>query len=548
MRLNNFIDETLNEKVTKTEKEIALKNYNILIGAEFEFKPDDAIGTDLKELEKEYDAAMIDYNNYNQEVDEYYERLEEYNTETEELEEKIDEIEAEIDSLTDSITETEELIEKIDDELDDLDPVDDEEHYDFLSDRKDDLESDLTSEQSKLENLERDYSDKQDDLKYRKEEGQYEQIDGAYFDKAVYSDYIEYLKERMGYYDFTEPEYNEKLDIQPTYYENDYNDDFVSDIESTNILDDFPFRNYEIGEYGEVKQRPGSNLWAIESDESVTNGLEVKSPPMVLPRFIPDVLTDMFNWINDIGYTDSECGFHIHMSLKKSEKLDPLKLLLFTEEDYVFNLFPERLNNSYAKSIKEKLKSSGTLENKDLKKIINPKNLLVKINSEHFDGVNIIDLEKGHVEFRYMGSTDYSKKYRDVVDVIASYAYWLSLAADPEFKKNEYIHKVSRIFNKMELFEYLYNIAYLESYLEKDIHAISETKIRVLLEYYKKKSKVLNRIYKLDKKTKDILSNVQLFDSLELKLNKKIDSLVHNDDKTKTHPIYNSEIIKKLSK
>lgn len=543
MRLNNFIEETLNEKVTKKEKESALKNNNILVGAEFEFKPDETIGVDAKEVEAEYDKAMQDYDNYNTDVDRYNTEVEEYNSETEEIENEIDEIEAEIDSLTDSISETEEIIEGIDDELTDLDPVDDEDRYDFLSDRKQDLESDLDSDQSNLESKEREYEEKQNDVKYRKEEGQYEMINGAYFDHSQYSDYLEYLSERMGYYDFEDPEPNEKLDVQPTFYESDLNSDFENDLDNTMVLSDVPFNNYEVGEYGTVTQKPGSSLWAIESDSSVPNGVEVKSPPMVLPRFIPDTLKDMFDWINDIGYTDSDCGFHVHMSLKKSKPLDPLKLLLFTEEDYVFNLFPERKGNSYAKSIKDKLKTSGMFKKQDLSKMLDVKHLLVKMNAEHFDGVSIIDLEKGHVEFRYMGGTDYSKEYKKVVDVISSYAYWLSLAADPEFKKNEYVHKVSRIYNKMELFEYMFNVAYLESYLEKDIHAISETKIRVLMDSYKKKLKPLERIYKMSKKTKGLLvDNPTYMDSLRININQKIDSLVHKDDNTNSSKIYGIHI------
>ncbi len=548
MRLNNYIDKTLNEKVTKKEKNEALKNDNIWIGVEFEFKLNEPLIPENSNIESKYESAMTDYNNYNSAVQEYQNEYDEYIDETDRKKNKIEELEEELDKLEDSISETDNMLSDIEDKLNDIDSDDEDNDEEFLIDRKNDLSDDKKSEELEISDLESRIFDLEDDIKYREDEGIYEQIETPYLDQYDYADYISYMQDHMYLsIDDITPEPGEELTEMP-YYEDDYEGDFVESVESSYIVDDFPFNDYEVGEYGAVNQSKGTKTWGIESDETVTgddlSGIEVKSPPMKLPKFIPKVLNTMLNWINDIGYTNNSTGLHVHMSLDKTKGIDPLKLILFLEEGYIYNLFPDRRSSSWVKSVKDKLKSSGTLSKKDLNNFINKKDMMIKIASSHTDGINILNLEDGHVEFRYMGS-DYSNSEKDITDVIASYAYWLSLAADPEFKRKEYIQKINRILNKTELFEYMYNITYLKEYMKKDIHAISSTKVQVLINKYKKKLATLSKTYKLDKTTRTLLTyNDNYINSLERNIDKLINSLVHKDDINKTHNIYYDTIIK----
>jgi len=535
MRLDNYIDKTLNEKVTKKEKTQALKNPNVLIGCEFELKLDDISSS--KKQEYSYNNAMADYHNYNEAVDEYNQELSEYNDESEEMKSELDEISEELDDISVSIDETEELINDIDKELDALKNDLSKEEQDrkiFLQDRKNDLEDNKQNEESKLDKLQKKYDDLEEEIKDREDRD----IEIPYLNRNLYSDYIDYLENYMGVFELYEPDSGEKLSIMPEYYDDD--DNFVSNLESSNVLNDFPFSPYEVGVYGDVVQSVGDDLWAIENDESVDDGIEVKSPPTKLPDFIPDQLIDMFDWIDEVGYTDNQCGFHVHMSLKQTKGIDPLKLLLFTEENYIYNLFQDRKNNIYVKSIKDKLKKEGSLNKNDLNKILNVKFLNSKIITQHYDGVNIIDIEHGHVEFRYMGGSNYQRKEKDIIDIISSYAYWLSLSSDPEFKKKEYIHKLYRIFNKMDIIEYMFNIYYIEYYQSNDIHSISKIKTDVIKDKYTKLLKNVKGTYKLDKKTRLLISqNISYMDSLQNKIEKEISSVVHkDDDPTKNSKFY----------
>ena len=49
---------------------------------------------------------------------------------------------------------------------------------------------------------------------------------------------------------------------------------------------------------------------------------------------------------DDVGSTNSTCGFHVHLSTIKKKELDPIKLLMFVEENSILKHFGERKDSS----------------------------------------------------------------------------------------------------------------------------------------------------------------------------------------------------------
>jgi predicted nucleic acid-binding Zn-ribbon protein len=575
MRLQQHLD-IIEEKVSKKEKQEALKNDNILIGCEFEFKLDEQLD-DNSEMQELYEKAYNEYLEYDKDIEKYEEAYEEYLDDIRKEHEKLDELETKLSELEDAIESDEDAIVDYEDEISSIEsdvkhnlwePTPDgpkygveittpEQEIDIINKRIDDINKNLKKWEREKEDLNNDIETLEQHIQYMEDEGIYEEADQYHpvFSKNYMPYYFEYMQDYMGIElpDYVEP--GEKLEYQP--YPLDENDgygvygDIVNAVESSGILNNAPFDDYEIGEYGDVDQRPGSTTWAIENDESVEGGLEVKNPPMELPDFVPDMLKDMFSWIDDIGYTDGSCGFHVHMSLKKSNGIDRLKLLLFVEEDYIYNAFTERRNSSYVKSVKDKLKSGGQLKETDVKKLFNTKKLKLKLASEHFDGVNVIDFETGHVEFRYMGGSSYHRDFKKVVDVISMYAYWLSLAADPEFKKKEYIHKLSRILNKTKMFEYYALLQTILMLLEIDkgldnpaIDSVMETKLNTLYNKYIKKYNTLKQYYKLDKNTlRMLIDNNNFMESVSDNIKKIFDTIKYDYSATISKSIIQGDLM-----
>jgi hypothetical protein len=538
MKFKKFLqEENLNEKVSKKECTEALKNKNILVGAEFEMIIPDMIGGSNKDLEGQYEEALKDYNQYFDDIKEYESEREEYEENTELLRIRSNDLERLKDDLTEFYEKESDIKEwkdinhwlknykmlNNDDTIYGKLTKEDLYDYDILEDVYDTIESVIGSLDS--------------DISYREDEGIYEEIEQPYILSYNYRDYIQYMKDLYNEYGMGE-DVEAELKAGRAYYmygENDppeppnpeYFDNETPDFESSLNLEDAPFDDYEVGSYGDVYQDKNSTTWAIEDDESLgSNGVEIKSPPMPLPDFVK-IMDEMFDWMDDNDYeTNSKTGFHIHMSMKNPSKdFDVIKLILFTDEGYIFDKFSDRLNSSYVKSVKDKLKSNGTLDKSDRKKIFDEKKILTTlVAGEHFDAINVRNVKDNHVEFRYMGS-NYSDHYKDVISVLCVYAHNMALAADPDYKRKEYILKLQRIFNKIELYTVKQKLFTLNNLIE---YSKEEPKIMYdfafdnlmkalnkLKKQYEKQIKSLS-MYKLSKKDQRLLmNNTKLSNSIE---------------------------------
>jgi len=335
-RLFEYIDDytpLLMEKVNKKEITSMLKSTDIFVGAEFEFYADDLSGNGINDvLQDDYYNALTDWQQYNDGVIKYQNDYEELNDEILKLDGKIDEIEDEIAEL--------------EDEIERLGYLDyDELSGELIIKHKNEIEE-LKKKKSKLKDKMSDFED---------------EIEELYF-PVIGVDYHYYM-EQIGWYSHVEPGEEADQPISPEEV-NDENEN-ESDIYSMeewikNVHPQPPFKNYNVGDYHDHMQTIDSKNWVIENDTSLSDnpgGIEIKSPPMSLKDFVK-ICPKMFNWIKEVGNTNGACGFHIHMSLKGvsnlKNQLDLMKLVLFTDEQYIYKFFKDREDILYARPMRKK--------------------------------------------------------------------------------------------------------------------------------------------------------------------------------------------------
>jgi len=240
---------------------------------------------------------------------------------------------------------------------------------------------------------------------------------------------------------------------------NEENDTFVNYMKMWVRDNGFPFGKYKIGFYGDVTPKIGDNFWAIEPDSSLgSSGIEVKSPVVPLKEFI-EIMPNVFDWIKKHGRTTESCGFHVNMSIKGinnlKSNLDLYKLIVFLDEEYIYKFFSSRKNNDYAESLKQKILKGGigvNIDRKDIKKIVDNEKIKKFINFNHHDSITFEGLNSEHpdwIEFRYLGGSNYHKKWSNIKPIVARYAYYLNIAVNPNYKKKEYIKKLLRLLNKI---------------------------------------------------------------------------------------------------
>lgn len=475
------------EKITRDEKDIALNNKNILVGGEFEFivnKLQEKIGDNSSEVQDAYYEAENAY--------------EEYINKLSDVRNRISEIELDISNKKDELERKEEHLkfynktENPDDYQESVDKIK------YLRDKLNILEHDLDKLNDKVDALE---------------------PNNEYFDYM--KNYLEYSNTELynqvyGTGVYPRPVVSDDTGVDISDYR-----DWLEEVEKlSDIWYNAPFKKWNIYNYGEYSPSPGDKEWGITYDSTIAEdgGVEIVSPPLPINEFIL-MCEKMFKWIEQIGRTNHQCGFHIHMGLKGvknlENKLDTTKLILFNDEGKIWKYFAERKNNTYTLSSYDNfIKINNDTE--EIFDDISKKEIKSKINLTRHLGINFHNISKGHVEFRYIGEEDYHKKWKQVKSIIADYAYNFSLALDPEFKKKDYIKKLMGISNIIEASQELLKQETIKEFFSDNIpnnlmtlgyHKTGQIFISKINEFYKTNYK--KQYEQKLKKVKSYISNYE---------------------------------------
>jgi hypothetical protein len=212
-----------------------------------------------------------------------------------------------------------------------------------------------------------------------------------------------------------------------------------------------------------------SNTFKLEPDYSGGGKMvEFITGPLPYNEAIP-IMIKTLNWIDENGWTNDRCAFQFSVSFDKFrpelkdkiQNLDRLKFILGLDENKIYEKFGNRAKNVYAKSIKRVVPRNrfAILENIST---IDPR--MFKVPEDKYYGVNFTKLDKGYLEFRYLGNRDYQKKIkdiRDVIDYVILYLYDLLSRRISGYTNDDVAKlrsmmsdyaKVVRSFSKPELF------------------------------------------------------------------------------------------------
>ena len=167
--------------------------------------------------------------------------------------------------------------------------------------------------------------------------------------------------------------------------------------------------------------KPDENNFKIEPDLSGgPDMVELITGPMPYVN-AKIILLKIVKILQDNGYTDEKCSLHINVSFDKDktnktiDKLNRMKLLLEVDEDYIYSMFPERVNNIYAKSVKNVIPFKGfDYSNNAIGILINN----LELPDTKYYGINIKTIEKGRLEWRYIGGKDYILKTTEILTLM----------------------------------------------------------------------------------------------------------------------------------
>jgi hypothetical protein len=237
------------------------------------------------------------------------------------------------------------------------------------------------------------------------------------------------------------------------------------------------------------KMKPDEENFKLEPDlsggfnmaELVTGPMEYNQARLVLVKCL--------KIIQEIGYTTDRSSVHINISFgeesgKNIEQLNILKLILSLEETKVYQHFPNRENNIYAKSIKD------IIPYRDYdytNSTINVLNNSLQLPKTKYYGVNFSTMNDGRLEFRYVGGEDYQFKINDIMELLDYFVKltWDSLGTQLEESETNvlrrYLDDNIRSYKTLSKYE-----NFIAQYPTIDLQIDKRTDFELVKSYYPK--------------------------------------------------------------
>lgn len=209
---------------------------------------------------------------------------------------------------------------------------------------------------------------------------------------------------------------------------------------------------------------PDANNFKIEPDLSGgSNMVELVTGPMDYYD-AKYYLIKISNFIQNYGYTNDKSSIHFNLSFTNEDKdlndLNILKLILTTNEDEIYKVFPTRKDNVYAKSIKKMIPyKEYDFFNVPINAIKNN----IRVPNDKYYGVNFThinnDKESQRLEFRYIGGKDYEKNIGQLIYFMDRFIVNVYDSVDVGFdsedvnKLEEYLEENIRLFKNFSKYD-----------------------------------------------------------------------------------------------
>jgi len=231
------------------------------------------------------------------------------------------------------------------------------------------------------------------------------------------------------------------------------------------------------------------------------------------------VLLKILRILQDVAKTDERCSIHINVSFdgKKSEKtlgnLNRLKLILNVDEDYVYRFFPTRQDNIYAKTVKAIIPFKGFDYSNDAVNIV-INNL--ELPDTKYYGINIQTVEKGRLEYRYIGGKDYQFKTSEILTLMDYFIALTWNCVDEPLDEYDMEELREYLFENINMFKTFTNYEdFISNFPTIDIQVDRLNEYAILKAYYEN---FYDEVYDLIQNTYNLSNCILNFDTQQNRL------------------------------
>jgi hypothetical protein len=233
---------------------------------------------------------------------------------------------------------------------------------------------------------------------------------------------------------------------------------------------------------------PTETEWKLEPDlsggfscaELITNPMPYSEARVMLSKVCAI--------LQEIAETNDRTGIHINISFDSNdiniEGINPIKLILNIDEEKIYDIFPDRRNNVYCKSVKNILPYKGYDFSTATSKILSS-SLALTSEANKYYGINFTCLTDGRLEFRYIGGEDYQYKTSEILElmdyfIISSYnSLYSNLNGSEQKMLRRYLETNIDKYKSLSKLE-----AFLTKYPTVNIEVDKNNSFEVIKSYY----------------------------------------------------------------
>lgn len=230
------------------------------------------------------------------------------------------------------------------------------------------------------------------------------------------------------------------------------------------------------------------------------------------------VLSQLLRIIQEIGYTTDRSSIHINISFdngsgKQIEHINILKTILNVEEDKIYDFFPDREHNIYAKSVKNIIPFKGYDYSTSSANILQSSLNLPKTK---YYGINFSTLVDGRIEFRYIGGEDYQFKINHILEMLDYFILlcWDSIGTG--LNNNESLMLRKYLDSNIRRYKALSSpIKFMAEFPTVELQIDKTSNHNTLISYY---SQIIDKIYDISMYTKNLKDCILNYDTQTMQL------------------------------
>lgn len=233
-----------------------------------------------------------------------------------------------------------------------------------------------------------------------------------------------------------------------------------------------------------------SNAILIKEYEATRSRYEFCIAPQNYHSILP-IIDEVTGWLSENCSTSYDTGLktsisfnHRHLdTLQSISQMNPAKLILKFDENFVYQRFPEQKGSPYALSIKSLTPSSSYINESEIENHI--QNILNTSFAKYY-GINFKDYTRGILECNYIGGNDYTSKPKQIKDILEYFIFKTYQSVNEEeisdFEKYE-IKRLTESFDKIQM-SYWDPDIFLKEFQDLKVYVDLKTSQQILKTYW----------------------------------------------------------------